>query len=284
MRRSLWPDLGRRLLRKAVGAPDRRSRHAARDCGRTPLVGERMYRFAERVDRSARSAATRRAGEPDARRARPPLRARPPVSRAAPHRGPSRRRSRADRRRLPPRGSRSASVIDRPPARGGLRVPRGHRQPRGVLRPLPGRLAPDARGLLRPRRRRALPGQDAAATASPGPTSTFTEVERAAADRRARPAGKFNRIRTRGIYELEPSLRRHDARDLHVRDQARSCSPTGSRGAGRARWLKRKNKQGAAPPARDPRGGPGPRARGRPSPAAPRKPASAFRFRSDLNR
>jgi hypothetical protein len=38
------PDLELALLRKSVGVLAA-GRHACADCGRTPLVGERMYRF-----------------------------------------------------------------------------------------------------------------------------------------------------------------------------------------------------------------------------------------------
>ena len=71
---------------------------------------------------------------------------------------------------LPRRGSRQRRDHHRPSARGGLRVPRRHRQPRRVHRPLPGRLAADARGHLRLRRRRAVPPEDADPTASTGAT------------------------------------------------------------------------------------------------------------------
>src|SRR3954451_3907026 len=40
-------DLERALLRKSVGAMGA-GRHACADCGRTPLVGERLYRFGRR--------------------------------------------------------------------------------------------------------------------------------------------------------------------------------------------------------------------------------------------
>jgi hypothetical protein len=41
----LWEsDLERALLRKGVGALEA-GRHTCADCGRTPLVGERMFRF-----------------------------------------------------------------------------------------------------------------------------------------------------------------------------------------------------------------------------------------------
>ena len=39
------PDLERELLRKGVGAREARRRHCS-DCGRTPLVGERVHLYA----------------------------------------------------------------------------------------------------------------------------------------------------------------------------------------------------------------------------------------------
>lgn len=39
------PDLERALLRKGVGAREARRRHCS-DCGRTPLVGERVHLYA----------------------------------------------------------------------------------------------------------------------------------------------------------------------------------------------------------------------------------------------
>jgi hypothetical protein len=39
------PDLERELLRKGVGAREAGRRHCS-DCGRTPLVGERVYVYA----------------------------------------------------------------------------------------------------------------------------------------------------------------------------------------------------------------------------------------------
>ena len=104
----------------------------------------------------------RRDDRPERSERRAPLRARATRSGAGP---PDRAAG-----TLPRRGSRQRRDHDRPAARGGLRVPRRHRQPRRVQRPLHGRLAPDARGHLRLRRRRALPAEDAASTASRGAT------------------------------------------------------------------------------------------------------------------
>ncbi len=170
MLRPCWaisePDLERELLRKSVGALAA-ERAACADCGRTPLVGERVHRFARRRASSATlcrprvattapsapsSCTTASAGHTVAAPARAP---------------PDRRRGVHCRAPMDPVTRRDH---DRPAARGGLRVPRRRRQPRRVHRPLPGRLAADARGHLRLRRRRALPREDAASTASRGAT------------------------------------------------------------------------------------------------------------------
>jgi hypothetical protein len=58
------PDLETALLRKSVGALAA-GRHACADCGRTPLVGERMYRFGSTSTVCALCTPLRRA-EPDA--------------------------------------------------------------------------------------------------------------------------------------------------------------------------------------------------------------------------
>ena len=58
------PDLEIALLRKSVGVLAA-GRHACADCGRTPLVGERMYRFGHASTVCALCTPLRRA-EPDA--------------------------------------------------------------------------------------------------------------------------------------------------------------------------------------------------------------------------
>ena len=58
------PDLERELLRKGVGAREARRRHCS-DCGRTPLVGERMFRFGTSATVCELCTPLRRA-EPDA--------------------------------------------------------------------------------------------------------------------------------------------------------------------------------------------------------------------------
>ena len=67
-------------------------------------------------------------------------------------------------------GPRHRARHDRPASRGGLRVPRGHRQPPGVLRPLPQGVAADAGRVLRPWRRRALQDRRAAGPLRAGAT------------------------------------------------------------------------------------------------------------------
>jgi hypothetical protein len=57
-------DLELALLRKSVGALEA-GRHACADCGRTPLVGERLFRFGRREVVCALCAPMRRK-EPDA--------------------------------------------------------------------------------------------------------------------------------------------------------------------------------------------------------------------------
>lgn len=58
------PDLELALLRKSVGTLTA-GRHACADCGRTPLVGERMYRFGRSSTVCALCTPLRRT-EPDA--------------------------------------------------------------------------------------------------------------------------------------------------------------------------------------------------------------------------
>jgi hypothetical protein len=57
-------DLETALLRKSVGSL-RAGRHSCADCGRTPLVGERMYRFGSASTVCALCTPLRRS-EPDA--------------------------------------------------------------------------------------------------------------------------------------------------------------------------------------------------------------------------
>ena len=103
------------------------------------------------------------------------------------------------------RGSRHAARHDRPPARGGLRLPRGHREPPRVHGPLPQGLAAHARGLRGPRRRRALPPDAAASTASATTTSSFAEVEPPYRIVGVGRGGKYNRIKTFHEWTLEPA-------------------------------------------------------------------------------
>ena len=221
------PDLEIALLRKGVGALAA-GRHALRDCGRTPLVGERVYTLRPRGRRSARCAARCAAPSPSASElvrhserghaVRVLPRACACANRLRRRRGP--------RHRL--------AADDRPAARGGLRVPRGHRQPRGVHRPLPGRLAPDARGLLRRRRRRALQAQDAPGNRFPWGDATFIEVEAPRRIVEVGRGGKFNRIRTRGVYELEP----RSPATTRVDASPSSRCPRRSRTSSSSRWAR----------------------------------------------
>ena len=157
--------------------------------------------------------------EPSRQRARPHRASRAPehARRAAPAGAPGVHYTRG------PPWTPSTSRHDRPPARGGLRLPRGHREPPGVHRPLPQGLAPDARGLRRPRRRRALPERRAARPLRLG-RPTFIEVEPPLRIVEVGRGGKFNRDQDVGEWTLEPARRRHDAR--RVRYETEPALPT----------------------------------------------------------
>ena len=147
--------------RRARGRPRplRRLRaHAADGRARAPL---RRSQQRARL-RAVPHAAARGAGR---QRDRAPLRARP-------HRAPDRpRRLSGARACSAPGRSRfrlalavdpvTVSTVISAPARAGVRLPAGHRQPQRVHRPLPRRLASDADRLGRPRRGRALSRQGA---------------------------------------------------------------------------------------------------------------------------
>ncbi len=113
---------------------------------------------------------------------------------------------------------------DRAPPRGSLRLPRGHRQPRGVLRPLPGRLAADARGSRRRGRRRAVPPQ-ATLNRFPWADVTFVEVQRPRRIVEAGRAGKFQPHPHARRLGLEPGSG-GTTRVRFTFEASRSCSPT----------------------------------------------------------
>ena len=106
-------------------------------------------------------------------------------------------------RRLPRRGSHHCFRDDLETARGGVRVPGGHRQPLGVHRPLPRRLASHARELL---------GRGAGARFRiKAPLArfawgdmTFAEVQPPYRIIEHGRSGKFNRVRMLGTYTLSP--------------------------------------------------------------------------------
>ena len=140
---------GPRTFRRGRRADARRGAHArCHDCGRTPLIGEYVYLYetAELVCELCRHAASRstdarRPGQPPPRRGHG-SRSRGRRARDSPFAGhrlsdlhPAGRAASINWR---PRGSRQRFDHRRPPARGGLRLPRRHREPRRVHRPLPG--------------------------------------------------------------------------------------------------------------------------------------------------
>ena len=208
-------DLERELVRKSVSLMDS-GRHRCSDCGRTPLVGEHAHVYGRGIVVCSLSPVARRCSA---------------AHRARPRRGPRGDRARAAQCRLSPDlargGYRQGLERRRAPARGGLCVPRRHRQPRRVLdhylvdwhltRRTVG-LGAGARFTVDVRRL-ALPWAD----------MTFAEVD-AGPDRRARARRQVNRIRTLTltIYELEPADRTSRRGSRHATRPSRRCSPTGS--------------------------------------------------------
>ena len=242
--------LERLLLRRGVGALEA-DRNRCADCGRTPLTGEQVHRLRGRRQRTrlralppAAPRAPGRERDRAPRRARPdraPAPPAPPRSRAAPPR-PRRRPEAARLIDCARRGPRHRLDRHLRPARAGLRLPPGHRQPPGVHRPLPGRLAPDADRLGRPRGGGALPRQGAGQPLQLG-RCDLRRGRAPAPHRRGRPhrqeqpraharrlrAGAAPAGATRVASRWRPSRRR---------------SRTALwRGSARARWLRRKNQR-----------------------------------------
>ena len=146
------------------------------DCGRTPLVGEQVHVYGGRRPRTVcELCSARHEEQPQVQRRRPSHRARAdraPARHAPPSRGPLASGQRAAT------GAGAGPAIDPPrprwlikwtrfgpgqrldrrlrSPRAGLRLPAGHRQPPRVHRPLPGRMAPHADRLGRPRGRGPL--------------------------------------------------------------------------------------------------------------------------------
>ena len=272
LRRPDRDDLERELLRKSVGALTA-GRHECADCGRTPLVGEHVHRYGARRRglRAVPPGAPRR--RPSSRhRARHRRSARLALRAVAGRHRAARRLSAAPRSRLRAGPwipvQRVETSIIAAPARGGLRVPRRHREPRGVHRPLPGRLAPDARGHLRHRRRRALPGRARRFNRFPlgRPDARRGRAPAAASSSAGAPASSTASGRVAHLRARRAAGGRH-ARDVTLETEPKYPSDRLIESLGGRAGSSAGRRRGAAPPALDPRGGPRPRAR------APRSPA-----------
>ena len=269
--------------RAAAQGRRRAARPAARgcaDCGRTPLVGERVHRLPARRRRSASCAGPGAARRPSARSSR--ARTASTATRSA-ARAPRRRRDRRP-------GTRLAAAVD--PVTVAVTIDRPREEVfeyladianhAGVHRPLHGRLAPDARGHLRPRAPARATASRRRSTASRGPTRRSSRSSRPRRIVEVGRTGKFNRIRTLGVYELEPASGDVDARDAsRSRPSPKMLSDKLLESLGARGWIKRKLAQGDAPAALDPRGGPRARHARRRSPAgrASRRPALRFQPR-----
>ena len=240
------------LLRKSVGAADRRAA-ALRHCHRTPLVGERVYLYAAQARLRAVPAAP-----PRGRRSAPSSCARPSTS------GPCASAGAACGRTPGRRGPRRALHHDRPPARGGLRVPRRHREPPGVHRPLPEGLAADpgwtptaaapAPATASTRRSSASAGATSPSSrsrrragSSPSAAAASSTASRPSRAGRSSPPGGGTRVEF--TFETEPAL-----------PTDRLMEAFGFRG-----WFKRKSSKALRRLRGDPRGRTRAAARGRPS-------------------
>ena len=108
--------------------------------------------------------------------------------------------------------------------------------------------------------------------------TTLIEVERPRRIVEAGRGGKYNRIRSLGVYDLEQGSAGTHAGELHAADRAQDAHRQAARVLRRARLDEAQAQQVHAPPARHPRGEE--RARGeRPSIAGgPRKPFTGSPF------
>ncbi|CAA9466320.1 MAG: hypothetical protein AVDCRST_MAG13-65, partial [uncultured Solirubrobacteraceae bacterium] len=139
-----------------------------------------------------------------------------------------------------------------PASRRGLRLPRRRGQPPGVPRPLHPRLAGHPRGHLRPGRRRALRRPPAPQPVPPRGLQRGG-VRAAAADRARRAGGQVQPDPGAHADRAGARGRGRDPGHRELRDPAQVPDGPALR---RARLLQAQLAQGAAAPARDPRGGP----------------------------
>ena len=268
LRRTAPPDrkpLEHALLRRSVGEQEAH-RHRCVHCHRTPLTGEVVHIYAaaagERLVCELCRPLRREAPGPLAARCTRPSTSARCASRAAPPDAPA-RRAPARSTRLPRRcGPRHAARQHRPAAGGGVRLPVGHRQPPGVHRPLPDGLAAHARGVRRPRRRRALPpGRPLRPLRLLRPQPRRARA--AVPDRRASAAAgstTASRRSTSGRWSRTPAGRGSSTSTR----PSRRCRPTASsrRVEPPARLVPPQRRQGPAAPAQHPRGEPGSRRAG----------------------
>ncbi len=229
------------LLRRGVGALEA-ERNRCADCGRTPLTGEHVHLYDGRGAGGIVCELCRllRREAPRGERDRAPLRARP---RRAPHRPRRLERSAARRtsrlaRAVDPV---TVSIVVSAPRERGLRLPPGHRQPRRVHRPLPGRLAPDADRLGRRGRRRALPGQGSGQPLQLG-RRDVRRGRAAAPDRRGRaaPARTTASARWASTSSRPPRAARR-ACSFTLQTIPATLSDRLMEGLGARGWIRRKN-------------------------------------------
>ena len=149
-------------------------------------------------------------------------------------------------------------TIDRP-REEVFDVPRGHREPPGVHRPLPEGLAPDARRLRRPRRRRALQRRRAAGPLRLGRHDVHRGRAARTGSSRSGRGGKFNRIKTTDDWTLDAAAGGGTRVEYTTETEPALPTDRSWRRSAPARLVQAQAPQGAAPPAVDPRGGSRPR-------------------------
>ncbi|CAA9463075.1 MAG: hypothetical protein AVDCRST_MAG38-361, partial [uncultured Solirubrobacteraceae bacterium] len=154
-------------------------------------------------------------------------------------------------------GTRKRRRHHRPPARGGLRVSRGHREPPGVHGPLHLPVAPDADGLLRRGRGRALPPRQALPALLLG-RHLVRRRAGAVPHPRRRPRGQVQSQQALVGVAARPGVGRGDQGLLPCRERGRPGQRPPGRGLPLPRMVQAQRAQGARAPPAHPRGGQGP--------------------------
>ena len=234
----------------AAWARSRRIVTAASDCGRTPLVGERVHLYERSSGHRLRALPAAAPRAPRRERARAPLRARP-------HRAARRARGVGS----PPAVSIDSRSMD--PVTVSILIDAPREEVFDYLQDSP--TTPSSpttiwsTGISRGSTRLVCGAGARFRVKAPGnrfswADVTFVEVERPHRIVEAGRTGKTNRIRTLGVYELAPRREWRHARSLHARDRAGDALRSDHGELRRAQLDQAQEQARDAPPARDHRG------------------------------